>query len=243
MIIDRFLNERFPDDQPRGIVHVGAHFGQEFGRYERLAPEFVVWIEADPLTYAKLLDTVREAGERSNVRHVFVNALISATANEPRVLHRFSNRGGSNSIFQATKRFSEAWPHVSQTGDSIDLVGFPLSDVLAENGIDARAVDILILDVQGAELECLRGARQILDSLKYIECEVSQEEVYDGGALYHEIIDYLDEAGFDLATDVPWHGDVVFQRRSPRGFLGRLFPRKKVPIRLADRIGNKKRDV
>src|SRR5690606_671139 len=123
--------------------------------------------------------------------------------NERRALHRFSNDGASNSIFEGTERLFETWTSVTQTGDSVELIGSTLPDVLAEHGIEARSIDILVLDVQGAELECLRGAHKILDHITYIECEVSKEQIYRGGALSHEIVEYLDEAGFDLATQVP----------------------------------------
>ncbi len=32
--------------RPKGIVHVGAHFGQEREGYKSLNPELIVWVEA-----------------------------------------------------------------------------------------------------------------------------------------------------------------------------------------------------
>lgn len=54
------------------------------------------------------------------------------------------------------------------------------------------------LDVQGFELEALRGCENMLDRFRYVYCECSFVELYEGQALAHEIIDYLSQHKFKL---------------------------------------------
>jgi FkbM family methyltransferase len=56
----------------------------------------------------------------------------------------------------------------------------------------------LKLDVQGAELEALRGATRTLESTQAVEVELSTATLYEGQALVHDVLAYLYDAGFEL---------------------------------------------
>ncbi len=53
--------------------------------------------------------------------------------------------------------------------------------------------------MQGFELEALRGCESLFGCFRYVYCECSFVELYDGQALAHEVIDYLSQHGFKLA--------------------------------------------
>jgi len=57
---------------------------------------------------------------------------------------------------------------------------------------------LLKLDVQGAELDVLRGAESVLFSVDMIYCEISYVELYEGQPLVGEIAAYLQLHGFSL---------------------------------------------
>jgi hypothetical protein len=66
---------------------------------------------------------------------------------------------------------------------------------------------MLVLDIQGAELEALKGSKRILGCVRYVYCEVSQVNLYEGGAKVQEIDDYLKGFGFlRVATNWTSHG-------------------------------------
>ena len=51
--------------------------------------------------------------------------------------------------------------------------------------------------MQGAELEVLKGLGRKLEDVKWIFSEVSKKnDLYEGGVLYLEIKQYLEERGF-----------------------------------------------
>jgi hypothetical protein len=63
---------------------------------------------------------------------------------------------------------------------------------------DLPGLDLLKLDCQGAELAVLKGAGEMIRSVRWIYCEVSIDRVYDGAPLFGEIHEYLRMTGFEL---------------------------------------------
>jgi FkbM family methyltransferase len=60
--------------------------------------------------------------------------------------------------------------------------------------------DLLKLDVQGYELEVLRGAPECLRHARHVLCEVSFHEYYEGQPLFHDIVAFLATHGFGLSA-------------------------------------------
>jgi hypothetical protein len=57
--------------------------------------------------------------------------------------------------------------------------------------------DILIIDVQGYELEVLKGAQELLkNNIKIIVAELNKDELYEKCPLYSEIDNFLVDFGF-----------------------------------------------
>ena len=113
---------------------------------------------------------------------------------------------------------AEALLHVSRADDSSSLL--PISDLQVSifPGTEERSVRavevkplaetlnkamlhppaLLKIDVQGYELEVLKGCADLLTSFNYLLIEGSYVELYEGQALVDEIIQYLDLAGFEF---------------------------------------------
>lgn len=60
--------------------------------------------------------------------------------------------------------------------------------------------DLIKLDVQGYELEVLRGAETALAGVAAVLAEVSFFEIYRGQCLFHELTEYLSDSGFRLVA-------------------------------------------
>ncbi|MCH7596291.1 MAG: FkbM family methyltransferase [Planctomycetes bacterium] len=84
-----------------------------------------------------------------------------------------------------------------------------------DNGIDPGRVDVLKLDVQGAELKALYGARKLLESTRLVFLEVSFVRIYKDCPLFDEIDRFMVECGYRrhaiYASDQPHNwGDALY---------------------------------
>ena len=82
-------------------------------------------------------------------------------------------------------------------------------------------IDVLWLDMQGAELEVLKASPQVLSGVSVISTEIEFVEAYEGQPLYQEVRAWLEEQGFQLIAgtfEFPkspqvWFADALFVRR------------------------------
>ena len=88
---------------------------------------------------------------------------------------------------------------------------------------DIKAPAMLKLDVQGFELEALRGCEDLLECFSYVYAECSFVELYTGQALADEVILWLRERNFHLRgvynvfydkKGQAIQGDFLFKRNS-----------------------------
>jgi FkbM family methyltransferase len=197
----------------RGVIHVGAHAGQERHKYARYALE-VLWIEANPSVVPQLKQNLRDFPKQRALQ-----ALITDTDGTPHTFHIYS---GASSILELAQ-VTDIWPQVKYV-DHIELSGVTLPTLLKREGIDLRRYNGLILDTQGTELSIMKGAEAILPQFKYIKTEVADFEAYKGGALLHDVQRYLQTQGFTEIGRLPFavrpgggtYYDVVFKRVSQK---------------------------
>jgi len=94
----------------------------------------------------------------------------------------------------AIRRYPELWRHEQRSTETILTTTI---DSWAQ-GAAVGAIDALKIDVQGAELDVLRGAEQSLGSVRVIETEVEFQELYGGQPLFTDVDRFLRERGFGL---------------------------------------------
>ena len=195
------------------IVHVGAHRGQEAALYAKWGAAQVIWVEADPVTASGLRQHISEMDSvpqsflartlgLSRTTHHVIEALVGDEDGKLTDFHVFSNDGESSSIFRKAPEANSRHATIVETGTIRQLAMRSLDQLLPENGIPLRNVDILVLDVQGAELLCLKGAKGLLSHINLLETEVATTAWYDGGVLLPELDTWLAQCGFRRRTRV-----------------------------------------
>jgi FkbM family methyltransferase len=211
MYIVRHLRRRLKTLRGMTIVHVGAHQGQEAAEYDAWGAAKVIWIEADPAQLPGLEKTIEqvEALPRSlfsrifgapKTKHQVINALVGDVDGADTDFYLFANEGASNSLFTKHPDVDARLDWLKETGEVLQLKMRTLDALLAENDISPDSIDFLAMDIQGAELMCLKGATQVLKNLHYVETEISKTPIYDGGVLLDELEPWLNAHGFYCKT-------------------------------------------
>lgn len=196
------------------LVHVGAHLAQERHAYEALGYRRMLWIEGASDVHARLAESLaehvaqRRAAGRAEVQHETACALLTDRDGDEVALREFSNDGMSSSIFAATGTLKQRWPDLAETGRLEPARSRTLDTLLAERAFGA--VDVLVVDVQGAELLVLKGATQTLGQVKAVVSEVSTQALYEGGVLFDELRAFLHSHGFEPMSVPRRHGDMLF---------------------------------
>jgi len=106
-----------------------------------------------------------------------------------------SRSNDSSSILPISDLQNELFPNTYKDS-SEEIVEETLESLLGNNEIIAPA--LLKIDVQGYELEVVKGSRACLDSFIHVYCECSYVPLYESQPLASEIVEYMMEAGFYL---------------------------------------------
>ena len=101
----------------------------------------------------------------------------------------------SSSMLPITKTQSSMFPGAIEK-ETRQVTVLPLSEALGSTFIPPAS--LLKIDVQGFELEVLKGCEDILSKFSHLYIECSFIELYEGQALVHQIIAWLEQRSFIL---------------------------------------------
>ena len=199
--------------RPKGILDIGAFEGAFALTAHHFFPQSpILMLEAQPDKEARLGAIARQvpqidyriqllgAEKRQDVPFYHVNAAVHSSG---------------SSLYDEQTSYPRQIIHLSMA---------MLDDVMAE--FPGRHFDMLKIDVQGAELDVLRGGMRTLAGVEVLVAELSVLEYNKGGPLMAEAMAWLSEQGFapfDLfpISRVPPVGallqvDAIFLRRESR---------------------------
>jgi len=180
-----------------GVAHAGAHVGQEVEMYVNYGIKDIFLFEPQKETFQNLLRSMLKFQKQGINVQCFNHAL--GPTKKTTSLHRSSNNGGSSSLL-APKDHITIYPEVQFT-DSEEVQVERLDDIALPK------VNFLVMDVQGYELEVLKGATSRLSHIDYIYTEVNQLQLYEGGVLIDELDAFLSKFNFKR-VDTAWLGGV-----------------------------------
>lgn len=189
----------------RGIVHVGAHWGQELEAYHDNGIFDIVFIEPCVPAFRVLQEKL--AGDSQ----VLLFNCACGEQEEKVPMHiETRNQGQSNSLL-APKIHLERYPEIVFPNTEIVQVK-PLDDL----DFHRRFYNLLMMDTQGAELMVLKGATKTLEAIDYIYTEVNNKELYAGNAMVDDLDSYLldfQRVQTHWVADHGW-GDAIYVRKS-----------------------------
>lgn len=176
------------------IIHVGGHFGKEVNIYNRLYPNVKVQIfEPHPFTFQILEHNV--AIYPNTKCH---NVALGSTKGKMNMYVETMNQGQSNSLLKP-KKHTIQYPHIT----------FNTIVEVEVNTLDSYNLDttynFLAMDVQGYELEVLKGSTETLKNINYLMTEVNREELYENCPMIEDIDKFLEPYNLKR-VETEWEG-------------------------------------
>lgn len=193
---------RYDFSDVTGVIHVGAHRGQEYPDYINTFGNIIThWFEPLDDAFNKLTDLL----QFPNV-YLYKYALGDAYANSE-IFVDTGNDGQSSSLLKP-KDHLNLFSHITfdnkQQVNVRPLDSFKITDS-----------NVLVLDTQGYELKCLQGSIETLKSVKYVFSEYNTNEMYENCPSLDDLNNFLSGQGFSLQqqwiTDSFW-GDAFWSK-------------------------------
>jgi len=170
----------------KGILHVGAHKCEEQDVYLKYTSnENIYWVEA--------IDYLVEENLKSKPELNLINECIGDVDGKE-VTFKISNNTLSSSMLELGEH-KNLHPNVSFV-KVLDKKTKTLKTILEENKIENK-FNLLVLDLQGAELLALKGLGDLLDNFDFIYTEVNEKEIYLDCVLLKDLDIYLSNLGFN----------------------------------------------
>jgi FkbM family methyltransferase len=175
-----------------GIIHIGGHYGQEIVEYVNNGIQKIVIFE--PLT--NNFEILQE-----NIKNINANITLHriALGNKKGIatMNLSSNELQSSSILKPKEHLT-LHPNVTFSGTE-DV------EIRTLDGFNYKKYNFINMDVQGYELEVLRGSKKTLEKIDYVYCEVNRGEVYENNAMIEDIDDFLSDYNF-TRVEIDWAG-------------------------------------
>ena len=191
---------------PAVALDIGAYVGDWTRSFKRIFPDAkVLMIEPQ----------VSKAGALSRVKSELpeVEMQLALLGPRPETNVGFCEAETASSVLAETANKRPPTTHM------------PMTTLDALTGVGPFAQpDFMKLDVQGYEIEVLRGGTRALESVEAVLMEVNLLRLYDGAPVFHETAEFMGKLGFqvyDLCSLIRrpydgavWQADVIFIRNS-----------------------------
>lgn len=175
---------------PNTIVDLGAFDGGDPYRFKDTFPNArVVTVEADPSRYSIVQENL--SGQDIEIVHCAACAIDGDIDWYPATIDGEANAQGS--IFQHSDAYKSKFPMVKQAQNPSKVPGKRFDTMALELGIDS--IDLLHMDIEGAEHNVLMTLGDHLPTLIYLEW---REGLFHGKACGPETEALLHEKGYKL---------------------------------------------
>lgn len=188
-----------------GVIHVGAHHGEEVHEYRANGIKDIILIEPCKAAFNYLRN--KFAGHH----HIeLINVALAAVDGEAEMYTEIANKGQSNSLLEPVRHLQH-YPEIKFTGK--EKVKVMRMDTLFFD----NKYNMINMDVQGTEGAVIIGGKKTLEHIDYVYTEVNE----DGAQLYKNAtkISDLDDLLKDFQrvetswTQQGW-GDALYIRKN-----------------------------
>jgi FkbM family methyltransferase len=180
------------------LFDVGANFGGYAATVRKRGYQGQI-VSFEPLTGPfRELEVAAQNDPRWAVRHVGVGA----TPGEAEInLSASTGQWRASSILPMTQRHIHTYPDDRPIGT--ERIRIETLDSAAAEFLEPSARVAVNIDVQGYELEVLRGGSEVLRQAVFVETEMDLVELYHGQPGFEQLVNTFYDAGFRLASFEP----------------------------------------
>jgi len=206
-----------------GIIHVGANTGQNVNDYLDLRNINIYLFEPQKEAFREL-----SRFEKYPNIHLFNFGL--GNTNKKLKLNKSSYKSGVSSSLLKPKLHSDYFPEYNF--DDIETI-----QVRKFSSFGNIKANFLVLDVQGYELEVIKGFEEKLNKIDFVFTEISLVELFEGSALVKELDKFFTVNDFirvktSLIPNVP-HGDALYLRKNTLNYFFIKYCQLKAAISLS----------
>ena len=180
------------------LAHIGVNNGLEVDTYKELLPNSTIYLfEPQEEQFNKLV----EKFEKENKVILYNTALGNKKGKAE--MNISPTHKGSASLLEPTlhkKVFSE-----------VEFYGTETVHLEKYENLDLNDVNFLNIDVQGYELNVLKGAGKKLQAIDFIMIEISLKALYRDSALLDDIDSYLNQYDFIRLITVFWDSECIWR--------------------------------
>lgn len=181
--------------EPKTVLDVGGNVGQFAVASAKIwNPVRVYTWEAVPSCVDRLAKNVSSL---SNIK-IYPVALGEE---ESQISFNVNKHSHSSSILPLASGHIDAFPDAQE----VDQITVEMStlDILLDSE-ELQSPILLKIDVQGYELNVLRGANKLLKKVDYILLETSFKSLYEGEPIFLDVVQFMWERGFRFLRPVDW---------------------------------------
>lgn len=182
-----------------GVIHVGAHYGEEIVDYLDNGIGEMILFEPLKNNYEILKQKVDLVRNSLATGVIEIHNVALGPEETKTTMFVSSNEQQSSSILKPKQHLIHH-PNVL----------FPTTEEVEVKTLDSfntYKYNFLNMDVQGYELEVLKGSSNTLTKIDYIYCEVNRAEVYENNAFIEEIDDFLLKYNLHR-VETNWAGEI-----------------------------------
>jgi FkbM family methyltransferase len=180
---------------PKTVIDVGANAGQFTVASAMIFPNVEMYaFEPVPETVCALRRNVQK------LRNIRIYPLALGE-HQGRCAFHVNSHSQSSSILSLEQSHLEAFPNERETRTII--VELSTLDAIFDK-IDLKPPILLKLDVQGYEVQTLKGGSATLKRCDYVVAEASFKPLYQGELPFNEILDLMTRKDFQFLRPVGW---------------------------------------
>lgn len=191
------LNEKY-NLHITGLAHFGAHLGQEVNSYIDLNIENIHLFEPQRSIYKKLKE------KKSKLKNVYFYNYGLGSKNEKKEIFKSQGNESASASLLSPEKHTDYYPEIK-------FIEKELVNIIKFDDLNLEQVNFLNIDIQGYELEALKGSEYSLkNNIHYILIEINRKPLYKNSVLIDELDNYLESWGFMrvetrwASSNIPW---------------------------------------